>query len=77
GRKCPSYSDCHYYKARQRLQNADILVVNHALFFTDLAQLKKDSIHPDFKYGNSTKMEIEDQIRSMLVRLEKLEGKIG
>ena len=37
GRKCPSYSDCHYFKARQRLQNADILVVNHALFFTDLA----------------------------------------
>ncbi len=37
GRKCPSHSDCHYFKARQRLQNADILVVNHALFFTDLA----------------------------------------
>ncbi|QEG24272.1 ATP-dependent DNA helicase [Mariniblastus fucicola] len=37
GRKCPSYNDCHYFKARQRLQNADILVVNHALFFTDLA----------------------------------------
>ncbi len=37
GRKCPKYSDCHYFAARQRLQNADILVVNHALFFTDLA----------------------------------------
>ena len=37
GRKCPSHSDCFYFKARQRLQNADILVVNHALFFTDLA----------------------------------------
>ena len=37
GRKCPSHGECHYYKARQRLQNADILVVNHALFFTDLA----------------------------------------
>ncbi len=37
GRKCPRHSDCFYYSARQRLQNADILVVNHALFFTDLA----------------------------------------
>ena len=37
GRKCPTYSDCYYFKARQRLQNADILVVNHALFFSDLA----------------------------------------
>ena len=37
GRKCPRHSDCFYYGARLRLQNADILVVNHALFFTDLA----------------------------------------
>ena len=37
GRKCPTYDDCHYYKARKRLQNADILIVNHALFFSDLS----------------------------------------
>ncbi|MEM7781773.1 MAG: helicase C-terminal domain-containing protein [Planctomycetota bacterium] len=37
GRKCPTYSDCFYFKARQRLQNADVLIVNHALFFSDLA----------------------------------------
>ena len=37
GRKCPTYEDCHYFKARKRLQNADILVVNHALFFSDLS----------------------------------------
>jgi len=36
GRKCPTYKDCFYYAARQRLQNADILIVNHALFFSDL-----------------------------------------
>ena len=36
GRKCPSHAECHYFKARQRLQNADVLVVNHALFFTCL-----------------------------------------
>lgn len=33
GRKCPTYNKCHYYAARRRIWNADVLVVNHALFF--------------------------------------------
>lgn len=37
GRKCPKFDDCFYYKARRRVQNAQILIVNHALFFSDLA----------------------------------------
>jgi ATP-dependent DNA helicase DinG len=37
GRKCPTYEKCFYYRARRRVQGAQILVVNHALFFTDLA----------------------------------------
>lgn len=37
GRQCPTYSKCFYYRARRRVQNAQILVVNHALFFSDLA----------------------------------------
>lgn len=37
GRKCPTYEKCFYYSARRRAQGAQILVVNHALFFTDLA----------------------------------------
>ncbi len=37
GRKCKTYDRCFYYKARRRVQGAQILVVNHALFFTDLA----------------------------------------
>ncbi len=37
GRKCPKFEDCFYYKARRRVQNAQILIVNHALFFSDLA----------------------------------------
>lgn len=37
GRNCPTYADCFYYAARRRMQNAQILVVNHALFFSDLA----------------------------------------
>jgi ATP-dependent DNA helicase DinG len=37
GRNCPSYAQCFYYAARRRAQHAQILVVNHALFFSDLA----------------------------------------
>ncbi|MGA2799342.1 MAG: DEAD/DEAH box helicase, partial [Thermoguttaceae bacterium] len=37
GRQCPTYAKCFYYQARRRMQHAQILVVNHALFFSDLA----------------------------------------
>ena len=37
GRACPTYQRCHYYAARRRVQHAQVLVVNHALFFSDLA----------------------------------------
>jgi ATP-dependent DNA helicase DinG len=49
GRKCPTYDDCFYFKARRRAANADLLIVNHALFFSDLA-LRRDgaSILPDY-----------------------------
>ncbi len=37
GRRCPRYNDCLYFKARRRMWTANVLVVNHALFFSDLA----------------------------------------
>ncbi len=37
GRECPTYAACFYYQARRRMSHAQILVVNHALYFTDLA----------------------------------------
>ncbi len=37
GKKCPRYADCFYFKARRRMWSANILVVNHALFMSDLA----------------------------------------
>jgi len=49
GKKCPTYADCFYYKARRRVYNADILIVNHALFFSDLALRREGaSILPDY-----------------------------
>ena len=37
GRKCPSHGSCFYYQARKQVFGANVLVVNHALFFADLA----------------------------------------
>jgi len=37
GRRCPTYDKCFYQRARRRMHNADLLIVNHALFFADLA----------------------------------------
>ena len=37
GRRCPTFNECFYQSARRRMQRADLLIVNHALFFADLA----------------------------------------
>ncbi|MFO0820903.1 MAG: helicase C-terminal domain-containing protein [Pirellulales bacterium] len=49
GRNCPTFKDCFYFRARRRAGNAQILVVNHALFFSDLALRRVNaSILPDY-----------------------------
>ena len=37
GRRSPHHKDCFYQRARARAEEADILVVNHHLLFSDLA----------------------------------------
>lgn len=37
GQECPNVRDCFVIKARRQAQEADIVVVNHALFMADLA----------------------------------------
>jgi len=37
GRECAYYQDCFVVRARQRAAEADVIVVNHHLFFADLA----------------------------------------
>lgn len=37
GTECPSYRDCHVMHARRDAMAADVVVVNHHLFFADLA----------------------------------------
>jgi ATP-dependent DNA helicase DinG len=49
GRRCPTHNLCFYYKDRRRAQHAQILVVNHALLFSDIALRRAGvSILPDY-----------------------------
>ena len=49
GRGCKHYEQCFYYRARRRIYNAQILIVNHALLFSDLA-LRQEGVKllPDY-----------------------------
>jgi ATP-dependent DNA helicase DinG len=50
GGKCPEYERCFYFKARRKVHGADLLVVNHALFFSDLAMRREGfSLLPDYR----------------------------
>lgn len=43
GQECPAYADCHVLKARRAAQEADIVVVNHHLLFSDL-MLRREGV---------------------------------
>ncbi|MCE9534540.1 MAG: DEAD/DEAH box helicase, partial [Planctomycetes bacterium] len=49
GKNCPSHGDCFFYKARRTIQGAQIFLVNHAMFFSDLA-LRREGVKliPDY-----------------------------
>src|SRR5262249_27079914 len=42
GRRCPRYKDCFYQNARREMEGANLLITNHALFFSDLALRSKE-----------------------------------
>ncbi|MCA9175476.1 MAG: DEAD/DEAH box helicase [Planctomycetales bacterium] len=49
GKKCRHRDECFYFMARSRIHNAQIIVVNHALFFSDLALRRHEvSVLPNY-----------------------------
>lgn len=51
GRKCPHYSKCFYQQARKEAAKAQLLIVNHALLFADLALRQGgNQILPNYDY---------------------------
>jgi ATP-dependent DNA helicase DinG len=50
GRRCPDHAECFYYQARKHVFGANLFVVNHALFFTDLALRRQGfGLLPDYR----------------------------
>jgi ATP-dependent DNA helicase DinG len=50
GRGCPDHGKCFYFKARKQMFGAQLLIVNHALFFSDLALRREGAnLLPDYK----------------------------
>jgi ATP-dependent DNA helicase DinG len=51
GRRCPTYEKCFYQASRRRMENADLLVCNHALFFSDLSlRARGRGFLPDYQH---------------------------
>jgi ATP-dependent DNA helicase DinG len=50
GRHCLQYDRCHFQRARRRVYNADLLVVNHSLLFVDLVLRQEGAnLLPDYE----------------------------
>jgi len=51
GKRCPFYDSCYFMNARQKMKDAQVLVVNHSLFFSELVLRAQDiPILPHYKY---------------------------
>ncbi|MFH1478388.1 MAG: helicase C-terminal domain-containing protein [Candidatus Omnitrophota bacterium] len=49
GKACPYFKACFFQNAREKIDNAKILVINHSLFFSNLAMSEESkSILPDY-----------------------------
>ncbi|HEY9230581.1 MAG TPA: ATP-dependent DNA helicase, partial [Blastocatellia bacterium] len=50
GQKCPEFDNCFITRMRQQAQEADVVIVNHHLFFADLALRGGDygAVLPDY-----------------------------
>ncbi len=48
GRRCPLYEACFLFRARRRAEQADVVVVNYALLFSDLAT--GGGVLPEYEY---------------------------
>ena len=77
GKRCPSYNDCFYQSARRRMENADLLIVNHALFFADLALRAEDaSLLPAYDHVIIDEAHMIEDVASDHFGLSLTEGQV-
>ncbi len=78
GRACKTYEQCHYYRARRRVHGAQILVVNHAMFFTDLALRRQAGfgIIPDYDVAILDECHTLESVASSHLGLKVTNGQV-
>ncbi|MDR1962202.1 MAG: hypothetical protein LBQ50_00285 [Planctomycetaceae bacterium] len=77
GKKCQSYPKCFYALARRRIANAQILVVNHALLFSDLAvRMQGGSILPVYNLLVFDEAHTMEQVAADHLGLSVTQGQI-
>jgi ATP-dependent DNA helicase DinG len=42
--RCPNYKECFYFKSRRQIENANLVIINHHLLFSDWALRKENPI---------------------------------
>ena len=80
GSSCPYHRKCFFFRAKRRAAGADLIIVNHALFFTDLAcriwEGESDVI-PDYSlviFDEAHHLE-ETAVKAMSLEASLLEGR--
>ena len=48
GVKCQFYSSCHFFKARKNISDANMLILNHHMFFADLSIRNEIGFNTDY-----------------------------
>lgn len=65
GHKCPEYGACFFFKARREVATANLLVVNHHLFFSDLAlRRQKAALLPSYSVAVMDEAHMIEQVAS-------------
>ena len=64
-KNCPHFKSCYYFRARYRADAADILIVNHHLFITDLSKT-------DNRFIDKTDVVIIDEAHNFVPSIESI-----
>src|SRR4029077_13217026 len=77
GRKCGDYGSCFYFKARRQMHGAEVLVVNLALYFTDLALRRQEAgFLPDYQVAILDEAHTLEDVASEHLGLQVTRGQI-
>lgn len=77
GRKCPSYKECFFQRDRRRMETADLLICNHAIFCSDLALRRRGfSLLPDYDHVIIDEAHALEDVASDHFGLSVAEGRV-